>query len=123
MGGNHEEVRARAGAGDVLHEIPAKFTKAIVGIVAALSILVGMQSFGTLTMAHSWYPKECCGGADCAPADAVVRRSDGSYLVSIRDMSVLIPRDYEGWQRSPDGRIHVCVSEYVVFCAFRGPAV
>jgi hypothetical protein len=37
MGGNHEEVRARAGAGDVLHEIPAKFTKAIVGIVAALS--------------------------------------------------------------------------------------
>jgi hypothetical protein len=123
MGGNQEEVRARAGAGDVLHEIPAKFTKAIVGIVAALSILVGMPSFGTLTMAHSWYPTECCGGADCAPADAVVRRSDGSYLVSIRDMSVLIPRDYDRWQRSPDGRIHVCVSEYVVFCAFRGPAV
>ena len=103
------------------HEISVKCAKLVAGIVAAVSILAA--AFGAPTMAHSWYPKECCGGADCAPADAVVRRSDGSYLVSVRDISVLIPGDYDRWQRSPDDRIHVCVGEYIVFCAFRdGPA-
>jgi hypothetical protein len=97
--------------------------KAIVAAVAALSFLVGMLSLGSLATAHGWYPKECCGGADCAAADTVVRRSDGSYLVTMRDMSVLIPRDYNRWQQSPDGRIHVCISEHVLFCAFRGPSV
>ena len=105
----------------LLRDLPMKFTRAIVDIAAVL--VAGTLIRATPAMAHSWYPKECCGVSDCAPADAVVRRSDGSYLISVRDISVLIPTDYEGWQGSPDGRIHICVSEYVVFCAFRGPAV
>src|SRR4051812_1216404 len=71
--------------------------------------------------AHSWYPKDCCGGNDCAPAESVLRRNDGSYEVITRGMSVLIPAEYTEWKRSPDGRIHVCVREYFLACAFRGP--
>jgi hypothetical protein len=78
--------------------------------------------------AHDWYPLECCSDHDCAPADTVVRRDDGSYLVTSRGMSTLIPADYSKWRKSPDGRIHVCIrklrsgAEYLI-CAFRGPGV
>ena len=78
--------------------------------------------------AHDWYPKECCSDKDCAPADTVVRREDGSYLVTSRGMSAVIPADFSKWRKSPDGRIHVCIrklrsgAEYLV-CAFRGPGV
>ena len=78
--------------------------------------------------AHDWYPLECCSDRDCAPADTVERRDDGSYLVTSRGMSAVIPADYTRWRRSPDGRIHVCIrklrsgAEYLV-CAFRGPGV
>lgn len=77
-------------------------------------------------LAHDWYPQECCSDRDCGPADAVERRADGSYLVTSRGMSVVIPADYRGWRKSPDERIHVCIrklrsgSEYLI-CAFRGP--
>ena len=73
--------------------------------------------------AHDWYPNECCSGNDCAPAESVLRRADGSYEVFVRGMSVLIPSGYDEWKRSPDGRIHVCVREYLLACAFRGPGV
>jgi hypothetical protein len=78
--------------------------------------------------AHDWYPRECCSNRDCAPADAVQRREDGSYLVTSRGMSVVIPADYARWRQSPDGRVHVCIrklrsgAEYLI-CAFRGPGV
>ena len=78
--------------------------------------------------AHDWYPLECCGDHDCAPADNVIQRSDGSLLVTARGMSVVIPKDYPGWKKSPDERIHVCIrklrsgSEYLI-CAFRSPGV
>ena len=78
--------------------------------------------------AHDWYPLECCGNHDCAPADTVVRRDDGSYLVTSRGMSTVIPADYSKWRKSPDGRVHVCIrklrsgAEYLI-CAFRGPGV
>jgi hypothetical protein len=78
--------------------------------------------------AHDWYPPECCSGQDCAPADTVVVRADGSYLVTSRGMSAVIPADYSRWRKSPDGRVHVCIrrlrsgGEYLV-CAFRGPGV
>ena len=71
--------------------------------------------------AHDWYPKDCCGGNDCAPAESVLRRKDGSYEVFARGMSVLIPSEYNEWKRSPDGRVHVCVREHLLACAFRGP--
>jgi hypothetical protein len=78
--------------------------------------------------AHDWYPRECCGERDCAPADTLVVREDGSYLVTSRGMTVVIPADFHQWRRSPDARVHVCIrklrsgSEYLI-CAFRGPGV
>jgi hypothetical protein len=78
--------------------------------------------------AHDWYPVECCSSQDCAPADTVVRQEDGSYHVTSRGMSAVIPADYSKWRRSPDGRVHVCIrrlrsgAEYLI-CAFRGPGV
>jgi hypothetical protein len=89
---------------------------------------VGLPAWSQDAGAHDWYPLECCGDHDCAPADNVVRRNDGSLLVTARGMSVVIPEDYQGWRKSPDDRIHVCIrklrsgSEYLI-CAFRGPGV
>jgi hypothetical protein len=48
--------------------------------------------------AHEWYPLECCAGHDCAPADTVVRRDDGSYQVTARGLSVVIPPAYRFWR-------------------------
>ena len=94
--------------------------------VLAASILL-LASAGS-AVAHDWYPLECCSHGDCAPADTAVRREDGSYLVTARGTTVVIPPGYDKWRLSPDGRMHVCVhklrsgSEYLV-CAFRGPGV
>ncbi|MBI3516623.1 MAG: hypothetical protein HY060_21535, partial [Proteobacteria bacterium] len=29
------------------------------------------------SLAHDWYPRECCSNVDCAPADTIERRADG----------------------------------------------
>jgi hypothetical protein len=92
----------------------------------SIAVWAGMLSFAAEARAHQWYPRECCSERDCAPADTVVRRPDGSYLVTSRGMTVVIPADYDRWRPSPDARIHVCIrrlrsgSEYLV-CAFRAP--
>jgi len=94
-------------------------------------VAVLLAMFGLLSAdarAHDWYPLECCSGQDCGPADTVERRPDGSYFVTSRGLSAVIPSDYALWRKSPDGRIHVCIrrlrsgGEYLV-CAFRGPGV
>jgi len=96
--------------------------------IAFFTLWVGVLASLPSTLAHDWYPLECCSDRDCAPADTVVRREDGSILVTSRGMSATIPADYAKWRRSPDERIHVCIrklrsgAEYLV-CAFRGPGV
>jgi hypothetical protein len=95
---------------------------------AALFAWAGAAVRTPQALAHDWYPLECCAERDCAPADTVVRRDDGSYLVTSRGMSVAIPGDYRNWRLAPDGRLHVCLrqlrsgSVYLI-CAFRGPGV
>jgi hypothetical protein len=95
---------------------------------ALLAIWAGAAVQEPQALAHDWYPLECCADRDCAPADTVVRRDDGSYLVTSRGMSVAIPGDYRNWRQAPDGRLHVCLrqlrsgSVYLI-CAFRGPGV
>lgn len=92
----------------------------------SIAMWAGSLALTVVAHAHDWYPRECCSDRDCAPADTVVRRDDGSYFVTSRGMSVVIPADYNKWRSSPDARIHVCIrrlrsgSEYLV-CAFRGP--
>ena len=91
-------------------------------IVSAVAGTV-MTAMPLTAGAHDWYPKDCCGGNDCAPAESVLRRKDGGYEVLARGVSVLIPPEYNEWKLSPDGRIHVCVREHLLACAFRGPGV
>ena len=94
----------------------------------AIAACAGLLLYICGAAAHDWYPLECCSERDCAPADTVVRREDGSYLVTAHGMSAVIPANYPNWRKSPDGRIHVCIrklrsgAEYLV-CAFRGPGV
>lgn len=96
------------------------------GLCWVCTLWAGLLALPRASSAHDWYPLECCSTRDCAPADSVVRHDDGSYLVTSRGMSVVIPADYQRWRDSPDGQIHVCIrklrsgSEYLV-CAFRGP--
>jgi len=76
--------------------------------------------------AHDWYPFECCSARDCAPADNVVRREDGGYMITARGITVLVPWWFRPWRESPDGRVHICFRQFagigpVVLCAFRGP--
>ena len=93
-----------------------------------VAVWVGLLASSRQAVAHDWYPIECCADHDCAPADNVIVRNDGSLLVAARGMSVVIPENYRGWRKSPDDRIHVCIrklrsgSEYLI-CAFRGPGV
>jgi len=93
-----------------------------------LAVWAGSAVQAPHALAHDWYPLEFCAERDCAPADTVLRRDDGSYLVTSRGMSVAIPRDYHNWRQAPDGRLHVCLrqlrsgSVYLI-CAFRGPGV
>ena len=91
------------------------------------AVLASLFFAPPVARAHEWYPLVCCGGADCGPADTVVRHDDGSYLVTAHGMSLVIPEDYY-WRLSPDGQVHVCVRQIsgiglMVVCAFRGPGV
>ena len=85
------------------------------------TVLATLLASSPVAHAHAWYPFECCSGDDCSLADIVVRRDDGSYLVTARGMSVVIPATYLYWRPSPDGQVHVCIRGSMLVCAFRGP--
>ena len=92
------------------------------------AVLAVLLAPSPVARAHEWYPRECCGGEDCGPADTVVRRDDGSYLVTAHGLSVVIPATFSHWKPSPDGQVHVCIRQLVLggsmlMCAFRGPGV
>lgn len=77
--------------------------------------------------AHDWYPYSCCHNQDCGPVDSVAPQGDGSRLVTVTraggKMTVVIPREFKE-QSSPDGRLHVCVTEAgTLLCVFNGPGV
>jgi hypothetical protein len=97
-------------------------------LIIEVAVLAGLLACPATAPAHDWYPLECCSSQDCAPADSVVRREDGSYLVTSRGLSAVIPANYPYWRKSPDDRVHVCIrklrsgAEYLI-CAFRGPGV
>ena len=98
------------------------------GRLGLAAMLAGVSAALPDARAHDWYPRECCSSQDCAPADSVVRRDDGGYMVTVRGMTVLVPWWFRPWRNSPDGRVHICVRQFtgigpVVLCAFRGPGV
>jgi hypothetical protein len=101
-----------------------RILSAVLVLSAVLATLLASPS---VAHAHEWYPRECCSGEDCGPADTVVQRDDGSFLVTAHGMSVVIPSTFH-WKPSPDGRVHVCIRQLVLggsmlVCAFRGPGL
>ena len=94
--------------------------------VLSAAVLAGLLVASPVAHGHEWYSLECCSNEDCGPADSVVRHDDGSYLVTARGVSVVIPATYRQWRPSPDGQVHVCIRSYrsggaMLICAFRGP--
>ena len=69
--------------------------------------------------AHDWYPKECCGGHDCAPATveqipvtpALAQRLQTtlpSAMITTKHGTVIVPSGFKA-QESKDGRAHACI--------------
>lgn len=68
-------------------------------IVILALMLAGVPAFG-----HSFYPKECCSGTDCAPLDARrVQITPAGYVIDGRET---IPHGKALW--SPDEHFHGC---------------
>jgi hypothetical protein len=72
--------------------------------------------------AHSWYPRKCCGGHDCAKVDSIEKLSDGDLLFRAGAISVVVPAEFMRLP-SPDNDTHVCVyrigsGEYRPRCVF-----
>ena len=60
-------------------------------------------------MAHSWYPRRCCGGEDCRRVDKIDYLPDGDMIMHVGYIEVVVPRDFVK-QPSEDTDAHVCVS-------------
>src|SRR5262249_25899764 len=91
----------------------------------AAAILAAVLLLNDAAYAHSWYPKNCCHGADCrpVPCDELVETRNGIMwrgAVLFNDAQV---------KPSPDQLCHVCAKEqtgtlfpYLPLCAFIQPS-
>lgn len=64
-----------------------------------------------ITLAHSWYPQECCSDQDCAIIDSKrVVVQPGAYVVDGGEW--VIPADKA--RVSPDEHYHGCVNKRMI---------
>lgn len=88
-------------------------------------ILAGLIGFISLPAeAHDWYPRECCGGWDCAPAERVVSTSGGLW-VTTKHGTAFFDAAF-ATRESKDGRIHACMrpeggGKFTPLCLFIPP--
>jgi hypothetical protein len=92
---------------------------------AAISFLTAIAFVCSPASAHSWYPKECCSGRDCAPVEKVtwlVPAGGGlpQLVVTSTVGTAVIPHDLPV-RESKDGRMHVCIQDVWVICLFVPP--
>ena len=59
-------------------------------------------------LAHSWYPLACCHDFDCMKVDRLEHRGDGSILMQVGAISVIVPAGFEALP-SKDTDAHVCL--------------
>lgn len=80
-------------------------------IVVAIALVLPPKS----TLAHSWYPPECCSDRDCWPIRSEeVARVPGGYLLD----GEFIPE--ERAKEGKDDRYHVCRFPFPkVICFFK----
>lgn len=74
------------------------------------------------TIAHDWYPYDCCSQQDCAPLDQTnVRVGVNGYAVIIppgshpqwgseKTEALLLTIPYKQAKPSPDGKFHICLN-------------
>jgi hypothetical protein len=60
---------------------------------------------------HEWYPHECCGKTDCAPVERIESMPDGFLRLTSRVGATVVSPSFPR-QRSPDGRIYICMVRY-----------
>jgi hypothetical protein len=75
--------------------------------------------------AHTWYPKECCSGQDCAPVEKatwLIPAGGGlpQLVVTSSIGTAIVPHDLPV-RDSKDGRMHVCIQDVWVICLFVPP--
>jgi hypothetical protein len=73
--------------------------------VRSLAFLLVMA---TPAAAHDWYPRECCSGFDCAPAERVQLMDNASFLVKSMHGTTVVPGTFPK-RESKDNRMHVCM--------------
>ncbi len=86
----------------------------------------------SLAYAHSWYPKQCCSGEDCAPVIATAQSLPASggvphLIVTSKHGKAVVPASLPV-RESHDGRMHVCMrydsfGAMEVICLFVPPDV
>jgi hypothetical protein len=110
-------------------------------ILATLTVLI-LGGLVVRALAHDWYPTECCGGIDCAPASMTTVAS-AAYLMGIGGeksspftttvtvdlpymaggrQTVIVPPDFPQ-RESKDGRMHACIVAGKLRCLFMPPAM
>jgi hypothetical protein len=47
-------------------------------------VLAGLLVAASVARAHEWYPRACCGGEDCGPADIVVHAGETDWDRQLR---------------------------------------
>jgi hypothetical protein len=60
-------------------------------------------------LAHDWYPPECCSGQDCAPVLEKVRLPGGSWKITTKVGTAILPNNFTGYRPSEDIQEHACM--------------
>lgn len=105
---------------------------ALILIVIAILLVLGMLFYPLQSKAHDWYPMECCHQFDCGVATyAGFIHSSPSELpnlvISTRHGTVVVPHDFK-YRDSKDGQVHACMrrmgsGEMVLICIFAPPSM
>lgn len=84
--------------------------------VATLSAMALALAIQSPTLAHEWYPMECCHGRDCAPVESVETLAPAStnglatLVVTTKYGTAIVPPDFPR-RESQDNRMHACMRQ------------
>lgn len=83
----------------------------------ALILAVMLCSLPSLGRAHSWYDGYCCSVQDCAPANRVDQRPDGSVVLWSGGKPNALPKGFP-YRPSLDENWHICIANGHVRCVY-----
>lgn len=104
-------------------------------VARPLFAVTALLSMLSPTLAHDWYPKDCCHNDDCAPVEAITQLipiAGGAAHMVVRSKhgSAIVPPDFPA-RASKDGRMHICMrhsktdpyADISVICLFLPPTM